>query len=640
MGRHHRRRKESGNNETTVLENVGVILRPEGAGTSARLATMKRLRGEGIVRARLLEYSNAAIVECYRAFGSDVKLVVSIPDDEVDKFGSDYSQSSSFAAVVGPWIEKGVVDAVLVGVTPPSGVGADVRKMTSLANATRNVARACREVAAEVPVSTGFSLSVLRSSFPPSASLFAAPGPLEPVLNHLLETKAPFVIELDPYLAWRQSYYDISLDYALFGLEYPQLKDPEFTDASNGAEYFNLFDAMVDAVRWALYREGLNDLQVVVSSVGWPSGYYGSFSDSDRRRRQQQQQRGGPFDTSSSGSGGGSMEKRRRPPAAGPTFAAQFNSRLARHLNCTRSAVPLDDLRPDGCAPLVAYIFEGDDYDYDNSGDSYDSSRSGTLKPLDEEDEPPLAWGVCSGNGRLKYSIRTGVVFPPDNVVPHNTNATGWWCPFDADCSPTLLVVACLFLAVALLSAGAFSSSFFLVHKKQSRGGSRRLRRPPDDDDDDDDDDDGTTTTTKTTRKKDEPPRTPEDEPSNNGDSNGGDSNGHSSSPETWWSWLFAEPKPRRLPQRHTADSVAAIIRKTRFTAEENSERSRRLRERSGYGSRGFFSRSYYLHRIAEGPSPLPSDDEDGLLLGAAPNRLAGDAERNAGRFSPPTTTN
>ncbi|KAH8072671.1 glycosyl hydrolase [Aureococcus anophagefferens] len=107
------------------------------------------------------------------------------------------------------------------------------------------------------------------SSFPPSASLFAAPGPLAPILAQLRRTKSPFVIEIDPYLAWRQS-YSRHLSRSLFDLG-PE-SPPQFVDAGSGSSYRNLFDAMLDAVRWALYAEGYGDLDIVVGKVGWPSG--------------------------------------------------------------------------------------------------------------------------------------------------------------------------------------------------------------------------------------------------------------------------------------------------------------------------------------------------------------------------------
>jgi len=587
---------------------------------------MKRLRGEGIARARLLEYSEDVIAECYRAFGSELKLVVSVPDDEVHAFGSDDAKPKQFAATVGPWIRRGVVDTVLVGVTPPSGVGADVGWLNALANATRNVARACKDANAEVAVSTSFSLSVLRSSYPPSASLFAAPAPLQPILAHLLETNAPFVIELDHYLAWRQSYYDISLDYALFGLDYPDdgnVDSPEFNDAG-GYGYFNLFDAMVDAVRWALYREGFS-LDVVVGSVGWPSGWYrptssGSSSSSlttttttttlgHRRRRQQRR---------AAAAQNLAVYDERPPPAAGVAYAAKFNSRLAKHLNCTRSAVPLANSA--GCAPLVAYILEADDSFEESSqlaaaedkrptseptrDDASAQTRRSAVTTTHQQSSPHLMWGICDGRtGRLKYSIRTGQVFAPVDVLRKDTPSRGGHTLW-----PLLLAFLCAGLFVVTLLRKQ-------QHRRPKAASSSSLNGL----------EATTTSASSSTSSSAGPPKNGVSSASSAAKDDTGaattltvaaESNGDRS---RWLPSLFFAAKKssakKPLVTRHTADNVATIIRSTRFTAEENlrDERSRRMRDR-GYGSRGFFSRSYYLHRIAEGPSPLPSDDEDALL--------------------------
>ncbi|KAJ1454258.1 glycoside hydrolase [Pelagophyceae sp. CCMP2097] len=212
-----------------------------------------------------------------------------------------------------------------------------------------------------------FSLAALRSSFPPSASLFAAPGPLSVILAQLRSTASPFVVELDPYLAWRQWYYDISLDYALMAKR-EAIDAPQFVDDGSGHAYWNLFDAMLDAVRWALARESFGDLEVVVGAVGWPSGIPPSVS------------RDGRLGYGDSGNGAD----------VGATVfnAAMFNSRLAHHVGaCDAIASPPQTLHG-GCVNV--YIHEATDSGAGvSSGDGMD-------------------WGLCSSAGRLKYSLQSG----------------------------------------------------------------------------------------------------------------------------------------------------------------------------------------------------------------------------------------
>lgn len=354
----HRRRKKR---LPPAMPNVGVIVSPRAPTAAVSVAsTLSKLRSEGVCRARLLTYASTAIDEAATALGSCALISVSVPDMEVSEAGRSMEFAHKVCEEVGDFVRSRVVDLVIVGVSSPSGVGADVTWMSNVANASRNIASACATQNASVPVSTGFSLSVLRSSFPPSASLFAAPGPLRPILTHLQATSAPFVIEIDPYLAWRASYYDIPLEYATFGKQKPDA--PEFVDVT-GTPYWNLFDAMVDAVRWALVREDFGDLSVVVGSVGWPSGWVNPSS--------------------------GDVEERATPPpGATVSLAAKFDSRLANHMNCTKSPVPTPRHHPDECASTVAFVYQADDID-------------GDLE---------LQWGIASKSGDLKFSLKTGQI--------------------------------------------------------------------------------------------------------------------------------------------------------------------------------------------------------------------------------------
>lgn len=285
------------------------------------------------------------------------------------------------------------------------------------------------------------------------------------------------------------------------------------------------------------------------------------------------------------------VEESRPPPAAGVAYAAKFNSRLAKHLNCTRSAVPLAPSKQtdDGCAPLVAYIFEGDDTMYSDS--SLDLEAPPKI-PQTPEQPQTLMWGIADGRtGRLKYSIRSGKVFAPADLENTDTSGDHHMLPPGTTVLVALAMLALLITAVQLiLKVGFFSkplaesASFDLSNKGSGDEAS------------------------------------PTDVSGDDHGSNG--SNGHHAETESWWTFLGLGPRPKPKKRRTPTADALEIIRSTRFTAEENlrDDRSRRLRER-GYGSSGIFSRSYYLHRIAEGPSPLPSDDEDAVASAAAAKR-------------------
>jgi len=331
--------------EAALLANFGVVVRPR-ALTGARTAMLRRLRAQGVGRARLLGYGRAEVRATVDALGAGARVAVSIPDGEVARVGASAAAAAAACEGFARFARRGAVDLVVVGVTPPSGVGADVGHYAALANATRSLSAACAAAGAPVAVSTAFALNVLRSSYPPSASLFAAPGALRPVLEHLRATRSPFLVELDPYVAWSENYYGIDSDYALFGRS-PDA--PAFVD--NGVGYWNLYDAMLDAVRWALDREGFGDLEVSVARVGWPSG--GGLEPTD----------------------GASAEN-----------AARFASALAARAATAGGAFG---------KTAVVYAYEADD--------APDGSRGAG----------GLQWGVCGASGRPKYDLATGAVFSP-----------------------------------------------------------------------------------------------------------------------------------------------------------------------------------------------------------------------------------
>jgi hypothetical protein len=343
------------------IPNLGVVLRPR-EGVTSRPATLRRLRGEGVARVKLETYGAREVREAVANLGVGSRVAVSIPDAEVEDVSRGGAAADRVCAAIKSVHEH--VDGVLVGVTPPSGAGADLKRLAQIANASRSVSKACSNVNASVPVTTAFDLNVLRSSYPPSASLFAAPGPLREVLDHLRSTKAPFAIQLDPYGAWRSEYYDVSLDFATFALD-PSRDRPQFIDEGSGAQYYALIDAMLDSVRWALAKEGFGDLDVVITRVGWPSGLVDTVN---------------PPPAADAPGAGATLE-----------LAASFAHGLGKRRGVLGASAP--ELQKNvNQGYVVAYVYEADD---------------GAPAP------DGLRWGVCGQQGSLKYSIRTGAVVAP-----------------------------------------------------------------------------------------------------------------------------------------------------------------------------------------------------------------------------------
>lgn len=88
---------------------------------------------------------------------------------------------------------------------------------------------------------------------------------LKPLLIFLAENQSPFMIDIYPYYAFRDSPNNVSLDYALFQ------SSSEVIDPNTGLLYTNMFDAQIDALYFALTALNFRTIKVMVTESGWPS---------------------------------------------------------------------------------------------------------------------------------------------------------------------------------------------------------------------------------------------------------------------------------------------------------------------------------------------------------------------------------
>ncbi|XWS34790.1 hypothetical protein CRYUN_Cryun21dG0067600 [Craigia yunnanensis] len=117
-----------------------------------------------------------------------------------------------------------------------------------------------------IKLSSPQAASVLSVSYPPSLGAFdpSLRSVLFPLLSFLYDTKSPFMVNVYPYFSYTSSLKHVSLDYALFR--------SEETVQDGMLMYGNLFDASIDAVVYAMEKEGFTEVPVVVSETGWPKG--------------------------------------------------------------------------------------------------------------------------------------------------------------------------------------------------------------------------------------------------------------------------------------------------------------------------------------------------------------------------------
>jgi hypothetical protein len=140
---------------------------------------------------------------------------------------------------------------------------------SSIPPAMENIYQALKsaELSDHIKVTTMVYPIALSNSYPPSNSTFCAEVAdiMYKVSNFLYDIGSPLSINLYPYFAFASDPSLFSLEYASFRCQKPVLIDGNY-------EYYNLFDAMVDAFVAAMARAvGKEDVKIVVSETGWPT---------------------------------------------------------------------------------------------------------------------------------------------------------------------------------------------------------------------------------------------------------------------------------------------------------------------------------------------------------------------------------
>ncbi|KAF7852306.1 hypothetical protein BT93_L4600 [Corymbia citriodora subsp. variegata] len=122
-------------------------------------------------------------------------------------------------------------------------------------------------------ITTVVATSVLGTSYPPSISTFsdAARADMVGIIRFLSSSGSPLMINVYPYFAYASDPVNVRLDYAQFTAIGTVVQDGSLS-------YPNLLEAVVDAFYWAMEKEGVTDVDLVVSESGWPSAGNGDFT--------------------------------------------------------------------------------------------------------------------------------------------------------------------------------------------------------------------------------------------------------------------------------------------------------------------------------------------------------------------------
>ncbi|KAL5572527.1 hypothetical protein UlMin_022124 [Ulmus minor] len=207
-------------------------------------------------------------IQVLKAFAnSGVELMIGVPNSDLLPF-------SQFQSNVDTWLKNSILPYYPATKITYITVGAEVTEASNnvsaiLVPAMHNVLTALKKVGLHkrIKVSTTHSLGVLSRSFPPSAGAFNSSHAswLKPLLEFMAENQSPFMIDIYPYYAYRDSSSNVSLDYALFE------SSSEVIDPNTGLLYTNMFDAQIDALYFALMALNFKTIKVMVTETGWPS---------------------------------------------------------------------------------------------------------------------------------------------------------------------------------------------------------------------------------------------------------------------------------------------------------------------------------------------------------------------------------
>ncbi|KAL9224088.1 hypothetical protein vseg_000157 [Gypsophila vaccaria] len=207
-------------------------------------------------------------IQVLKAFAnSGVELMIGVPNSDLLAF-------SQFQSNADTWLRNNILPYYPATKITYITVGAELTEVpynvsALVIPAMQNVLTALKKAGLhkKIKVSSTHSLGILSRSFPPSAGAFSSHHAhfLKPMLDFLAENQSPFMIDIYPYYAYRDSPTNVSLDYALFQ------SSSEVIDPNTGLLYTNMFDAQIDALYYALMGLNFKTINVMVTETGWPS---------------------------------------------------------------------------------------------------------------------------------------------------------------------------------------------------------------------------------------------------------------------------------------------------------------------------------------------------------------------------------
>jgi Glycosyl hydrolases family 17 len=140
-----------------------------------------------------------------------------------------------------------------------------------LSRAVNNVYNALQANSKKIGVTVPQNFDFMDNSWPPSAGKVKDKykQAIKDTCSVMKKSGAPFMVNIYPFLTRNSNPTHIPLDYANFTKKTFQFRDPP--TSPGGLGYYNLFDAMLDALHFALKDIEYGDLEIVIGESGWPT---------------------------------------------------------------------------------------------------------------------------------------------------------------------------------------------------------------------------------------------------------------------------------------------------------------------------------------------------------------------------------
>ncbi|CAA0829886.1 Glucan endo-1-3-beta-glucosidase 14 [Striga hermonthica] len=187
--------------------------------------------------------------EVLSAFANtNVELTIGLEDKYIENFTDPAQAQNWVQQKVAPYTNQTNIKMITIGNEVLTGN--DTKMMISLLPAMQNVQNALADLglSQKIHVNTPHSYGIMGVSFPPSLGTFKPElvDYLMGILVFLSQTDSPFLINVNPYFAYRDDPEHVSLAYVLFE------PNPGQTDPITNLHYDNMLYAQMDAVYSAL----------------------------------------------------------------------------------------------------------------------------------------------------------------------------------------------------------------------------------------------------------------------------------------------------------------------------------------------------------------------------------------------------